>query len=126
MFIHAGKNKNLRSASIVGIFDADSATVGKDTKKFLAGKQNEGKLITISDELPKAFVLCDDGKVYFTQLSVKTLTDRSENGIRQTRALPFSLFQLKFSPAFFKRRCRPPTAVVALRRARNLRSAFSF
>ena len=81
MFIHAGKNKNLRSASIVGIFDADSATVGKDMKKFLAGKQNEGKLITISDELPKAFVLCDDGKVYFTQLSVKTLTDRSENGI---------------------------------------------
>ncbi len=27
---------------------------------------------------------------------------------------------MKFSPAFFKRRCRPPTAVVALRRARNL------
>ena len=27
---------------------------------------------------------------------------------------------IKFSPAFFKRRWRPPTAVGALRRARNL------
>ena len=81
MFIHAGKNKNLRSASIVGIFDADSATVGKDTKKFLAGKQNEGKLITISDELPKAFVLCDDGKVYFTLLFVNTPANRNKNSI---------------------------------------------
>lgn len=81
MFIHAGKSKNLRSASIIGIFDADSATVGRDTKKFLSKKQDSGNLITISDELPKAFVLCDDGNVYFTQLSVKTLADRSENGI---------------------------------------------
>ncbi len=79
MFIHAGKNKNLRAASIIGIFDADSATVGKDTKRFLSEKQRLGELITISEDLPKAFVLCDDGKVYFTQLSVKTLTDRSEN-----------------------------------------------
>ena len=79
MFLHIGNSKNIREKEIIGIFDADSATVGKDTKRFLSEKQRLGELITISEDLPKAFVLCDDGKVYFTQLSVKTLTDRSEN-----------------------------------------------
>ena len=80
MFIHVGKSKNLRAASVIGIFDADSATVGKDTRKFLSEKQKKGGLVTIAEELPKAFVLCDDGKVYLTHLSAKTLADRSERG----------------------------------------------
>lgn len=78
MFIHIGNNRNVRTDGIVGIFDADTATVGKDTKKFLSDRQKEGLLTNVCDELPKSFVLCDKNEVFLTQLSVKTLVDRNE------------------------------------------------
>lgn len=78
MFIHVGNNRNIRTDRIIGIFDADTATVGKDTKKFLFDRQKEGTLKSVCDELPKSFVLCDKNDVFFTQLSVKTLIERNE------------------------------------------------
>lgn len=78
MFIHVGNNRNIRTDRIIGIFDADTATVGKDTKKFLADREKEGTLQSVCDELPKSFLLCDKNEVFLTQLSVKTLIERNE------------------------------------------------
>ena len=35
MFLHAGNNKTIRETDIIGIFDADTATVDDTTKDFL-------------------------------------------------------------------------------------------
>lgn len=78
MFIHVGNNRNIRTDRIIGIFDADTATVGKDTKKFLSDREKEGTLQSVCEELPKSFLLCDQNEVFLTQLSVKTLIERNE------------------------------------------------
>ncbi len=57
MYLHAGNNKNLRTKDIIGIFDADTATVSPVTKKYIAGAQAEGRVEFASVELPKSFVL---------------------------------------------------------------------
>ena len=79
MYLHIGNNKNLRIKHIVGIFDADTATVSAVTKKYLSGASSEGNVAFASEELPKSFVLYKDGEkyqIYFSQLSTSALMGR--------------------------------------------------
>ena len=57
MYLHIGNNKNIRVRDIVGIFDADTATVSAITKKYLSSAESEGSVMFASMELPKSFVL---------------------------------------------------------------------
>ena len=83
MYLHVGNNKNLRESSIIGIFDADSATVSQITRKYLSSAEKGGRVSSAVDELPKSFVLYKDGdgevKVCFSQLSAAALLGRTEN-----------------------------------------------
>ena len=76
MYIHIGRDEVVRKKSIVGIFDLDQASQNEDTVNYLRAAEKEGRLINVTDELPKAFVVTDDGKVYMTQLGAKTLLGR--------------------------------------------------
>ena len=91
MYLHAGNNKNIKISDIVGIFDTDTATISKITKQYLSGCEKRGETVNISYELPKAFVLTSEGgtssrenknKVYFSQLSVKTLCQRADDPLK--------------------------------------------
>ena len=91
MYLHAGNNKNIKISDIVGIFDTDTATISKITKQYLSGCEKRGETVNISYELPKAFVLTAEGgkssqkntnKVYFSQLSVKTLCQRADDPLK--------------------------------------------
>ncbi len=100
MYLHAGNNKNLRTKNIIGIFDADTATVSPVTKKYLSLAQAAGRVEFASVELPKSFVLyrkdqpaskrrfaqkkkAQKGKtklcVCFSQLSTASLAGRAES-----------------------------------------------
>lgn len=46
------------TAEIIGIFDMDTSTVGKHTRDFLAKAEKGGRVVNVSYELPKSFVLC--------------------------------------------------------------------
>ena len=79
MYLHAGKDIIIREQDIIGIFDLDKATVKKQGREYLTRKQKENKIINISDELPKSFIVCSSGgkeKVYLSQLSSATLLKR--------------------------------------------------
>jgi len=78
MFLHAGNNKNLRLKEIIGIFDMDTATVSPDTKEFLKRADRLGTTKALFDEVPKSFLLTDDGKIYFSQISTQSLVGRVE------------------------------------------------
>jgi hypothetical protein len=78
MFLHAGNNKNLRLNHIIGIFDMDTATVSADTKTFLQKADREGRTEALFEEIPKSFLLTDDDKVYFSQISTQSLVGRVE------------------------------------------------
>lgn len=81
MYVHLGVDSVVKEDDIIGIFDLDSTTVSKHTRKFLNEAEKQKKVINVSFELPKSFVLCGKKKntlVYISQLSSSTLYKRSK------------------------------------------------
>lgn len=84
MYLYLGNDILIKSSEIVGIFDMDNTTISKDTRKFLNLSEKNSRIINVSYELPKSFIVCDtkEGrKVYLCQLSPSTLQKRREIGI---------------------------------------------
>lgn len=85
MYIHLGGDTTIKTEDIVGIFDLDSTTISKHTRKFLNLAEKRGEVKTVTYELPKAFVLCSSGdnkSIYLTQLSSTTLEKRAGSVLR--------------------------------------------
>ena len=83
MYLHLGQATIVPDREIVGIFDLDNSSYSHLTRKFLEQAQREGRVVNVSDELPKSFVLCqtpDGPKVFISQLSTATLLRRAESG----------------------------------------------
>ena len=82
MYVHAGNSRIIRTKSIIGIFDMDTATMAPATREFLKRAEKDGWLVNIREELPKSFIVTEDpGKmVYVSQLSVGALIGRSREG----------------------------------------------
>lgn len=80
MYLHLGQDTVVTAESIVAMFDIDACTVSKKTRDFLANAEKKGRVVNVSFELPRSFVVCEkNGKtvVYITQLSTKTLLNRT-------------------------------------------------
>ena len=80
MYLHLGQNTVVRTEDIVGVFDMDNYTVSKHTKLFLNKAQRENRVVNVSMELPKSFILCEqNGKqtVYISQIAPSTLLRRA-------------------------------------------------
>ncbi len=79
MYIQIGGDMAVRRHTIIGIFDLDNASYSKHTRKFLQDAEKNGSVISVSDELPKAFILTQEygiDHVYLTQFSAATLEKR--------------------------------------------------
>lgn len=81
MYLHLGQETVVRDQDVIGIFDLDTSTVSKHTRKFLNLAEKNKQVINVSYELPKSFVLCSNKKkktkVYISQISSGTLKSRS-------------------------------------------------
>lgn len=81
MFLHLGQETVVNEKYVIGIFDLDTSTVSKHTRAFLSKEEKEKRVINVSFELPKSFILCSDKKknkrVYISQISTTTLNKRS-------------------------------------------------
>ena len=62
MFLHLGQDTIITTENIIGIFDLDTSTVMKSTRDFLNTMTKAKKVINVSYELPKSFVLTYDKK----------------------------------------------------------------
>ncbi len=81
MYIHIGGNKVLNTRDIVGIFDLDNSTLSYRTRDFLAKAQKEGRIINVSQDLPKSFIICRENgehKIYICQFSPMTIIKRTD------------------------------------------------
>lgn len=84
MYLHLGNNIIVQDKDIVGIFDIDNTTVSKHTRNYLAKRTKNAEIITVSQELPKSFIVCQRGTkrtVYISQLSSKTLLNRGKDSV---------------------------------------------
>ncbi|HHV32189.1 extracellular matrix regulator RemB [Caproiciproducens sp. LBM24188] len=81
MYLHLGQDTVIKIEDILGIFDMETSTISKVTRDYLARAQKENRVVNVSMEMPKSFVLCS-GKnqevtVYITQISSSTLLKRT-------------------------------------------------
>lgn len=88
MFLHIGRDMIVRTNDIIGIFDIETASTSKITRKYLSTSPKK-QIISVTNELPKSFIVCADGlntkktdnnstKVYISQISSSTLKKRLE------------------------------------------------
>jgi len=89
MYLHLGQSVVVPQEDVIGIFDLDNTTCSATTRKFLSEAERAGQVISVSDELPRSFIVvsavsnaaCRESneiKVLLSQLSTQTLLRRSE------------------------------------------------
>ena len=82
MYLHLGQNVMLPEAAVIGIFDLDNTTWSFRTRRSLERAEQEGRVVAVGDDLPRSFVLSQEGDgpnlVYITQLTTATLQKRAE------------------------------------------------
>ena len=80
MYIHLGNETVVKDNEIIGIFDMETTTVSKNTRLFLEKAEKQKKVINVSYELPKSFIVTNDknkSRVYISQISSQILQKRS-------------------------------------------------
>ena len=87
MYLHLGNDITVKTEDIVGIFDIENATISRHTRKFLATAEKNKRVVTVSYELPKSFILCKNKKekgekIYISQISSSTLLKRINNYVK--------------------------------------------
>ena len=85
MYLHLGQNVMVPEAAVIGIFDLDNTTWSFRTRRFLERAEREGRVTAVGDDLPRSFVLTQEGngppEVYITALSSAALSARAaQNG----------------------------------------------
>lgn len=83
MYLHLGQDTVIKTEDIIGIFDMETSTISKYTRNYLADAEKAGRVVNVSMELPKSFVLCCEKSgeqrvtVYISQISSVTLLKRT-------------------------------------------------
>ena len=80
MYLHLGSDIVVPTKSIIGIFDIENTSVSKSTKEFLYNAEKTGKVIYVTTDLPKSFVISkqkDNFLVYISAISAATLKKRA-------------------------------------------------
>jgi len=84
MYLHLGGDTVVATGDVLGIFDLDNASWSKHTRAFLRRVQQEGRVINVTDDLPRSMVLCrvnGEERVYISLLSSATLMKRAEGSL---------------------------------------------
>ena len=83
MYLHLGQSVVVPFRDVIGVFDLDNTSSSHLTRAFLERAEKEGRVVNVSDDLPRSFVLCasarGEGTVYLSQLSAATLLRRAES-----------------------------------------------
>ncbi len=79
MYLHLGEKVMVLDSQILGIFDIDNTTVMKSTRYYLTLAEKTHRVINVSYELPKSFVVTQENgeiKIYISPISPQTLLKR--------------------------------------------------
>lgn len=80
MFLHIGGNFVVPLKNIIAILDLEKTTISKDTREFLRTAEEEGFIESITDDIPKSFIVTETdkkSKIYLSSISSSTLQKRS-------------------------------------------------
>ena len=83
MYLHIGNGESIKKEDIIGIFDLDTATISKSTKKYINKMQKKGRVEYTDSDLPRAFVIVKkkkekEEKIKLSRISSVGLLQRSD------------------------------------------------
>lgn len=81
MYINIARDYILKTSEIIGVFDIDKITVYKSNRNYLSRMEKRGKIISVTDKIPKSFLVCGskkDSVVYISNLMPSTICKRNE------------------------------------------------
>ena len=80
MYLHMGQDFIVREQEIIGIFDIDTTSTGKRTREFLERAENEGAVVSMSNDIPKSFIVTEFPyeTVYLSPISSAALAGRAK------------------------------------------------
>lgn len=82
MYINISGDYSLKTSEIIGIFDIDKLTVYKSNRIYLSKMEKRGKIISVTNKIPKSFLLYGskkDSVVYLSNLMPSTIYKRHES-----------------------------------------------
>ena len=77
--LNLGGGHVVRRDSVVAVCDMDNTTCSRATRELLAAAQRAGEVINAAEDLPRSFVLCEEGgrrRVWLSSLSTAALSRR--------------------------------------------------
>jgi hypothetical protein len=81
MFLHIGGDVVVKFNDIISIMDLETTTVSKISKEFLTIAEEEGFVITISEDMPKSFIIAEvdnKSRIFLSPISTSTLLKRTK------------------------------------------------
>jgi hypothetical protein len=84
-YLQLEKGESIDKNEIIGIFDLESASTSQATKELFKRKEDEHGVVSVSNDLPKSFILCDGeftDTVYISGISVESIKKRLKNEIK--------------------------------------------
>ncbi len=80
MFLHLGNDVLINTKNLIGIFDIEKSSISKYTKEYLSNAEKLKRIVNVSFDLPKSFIVCLDENfnetVYISPISTATLKKR--------------------------------------------------
>ena len=77
-YMNIGGGNVIRRSSIVAVCDIDNTTCSRATRELLAVSEKNGEVINAAEDLPRSFILCEEGgkrrvwPVSYTHLTLPT------------------------------------------------------
>jgi hypothetical protein len=81
MFLHIGIYFVIPLKSVIAILDLEKTTISKDTRDFLKTAEEEGFIESITEDIPKSFIVTETdkkSKIYLSSISSITLQKRAK------------------------------------------------
>ena len=79
IYLNLGGGHVVRRDSVVAVCDMDNTTCSRATRDLLAAAERAGEVINAAEDLPRSFVLCEEGgrrRVWPSSLSTAALSRR--------------------------------------------------
>lgn len=79
IYLNLGGGHVVRRDSVVAVCDMDNTSCSRATRELLAAAQRAGEVINAAEDLPRSFVLCEEGgrrRVWLSSLSTAALSRR--------------------------------------------------
>lgn len=78
-YLQLEKGESIDKKTVIGIFDIETASVSQDTKDMFKRKEAEHGVVSLCNDLPRSFILCDgeySDTVYISGISTESIKKR--------------------------------------------------